>query len=129
MSPARRHPLLAAARITGLGTLADLVRRARHPDGIVTYIIDRNVNYTNVCNAFCRFCAFFRRPGHEEGYVLPAEEIERKIKCPLCEDIMDVHPYFGPGNVVIDSCVNCHLIWVDNGEIVTIERATGPRKR
>jgi cyclic dehypoxanthinyl futalosine synthase len=46
----------------------------------VTYVIDRNVNYTNVCNAFCTFCAFYRPPHHEEGYVLPYETIEKKVE-------------------------------------------------
>jgi cyclic dehypoxanthinyl futalosine synthase len=65
--------------LSTLGIMADLVRRRLHADGVVTYIIDRNVNYTNVCNAFCTFCAFYRQPGHEEGYVLPFETIEAKI--------------------------------------------------
>jgi cyclic dehypoxanthinyl futalosine synthase len=62
-----------------LGETADAVRRRRHPDGIVTYIIDRNVNYTNVCVARCNFCAFYRPVGHGEGYVLGFDEIFRKI--------------------------------------------------
>ena len=59
--------------------MADAVRRRKHPDGVVTYIIDRNVNYTNVCVARCNFCAFYRTVGHAEGYVLGFEEIYRKI--------------------------------------------------
>src|SRR5881296_3884095 len=62
-----------------LGTLADVVRVRKHPDGIVTYIIDRNVNYTNICVARCNFCAFYRPVGSEEGYVLGFDEIFRKI--------------------------------------------------
>lgn len=62
-----------------LGSLADEVRARRHPAGIVTYIIDRNVNYTNVCVARCSFCAFYRPVGSSEGYVLGFEEIFRKI--------------------------------------------------
>ena len=62
-----------------LGQMADLVRARKHPDGIVTYIIDRNVNYTNVCVARCNFCAFYRAVGHAEGYVLGFDEIFRKI--------------------------------------------------
>ncbi len=62
-----------------LGALADEVRARKHPDGIVTYIIDRNVNYTNVCVARCRFCAFYRPVGSADGYVLSFEEIFRKI--------------------------------------------------
>lgn len=62
-----------------LGRLADDVRVRKHPGGIVTYIIDRNVNYTNVCVARCNFCAFYRPVGSSEGYVLGFEEIFRKI--------------------------------------------------
>jgi cyclic dehypoxanthinyl futalosine synthase len=62
-----------------LGRVADGIRRRKHPDGIVTYIIDRNVNYTNVCVARCNFCAFYRPVGHGEGYVLGFDEIFRKI--------------------------------------------------
>lgn len=73
--------LLTHAPLTELGMLADVVRRRRHPDGVVTYIIDRNVNYTNYCNAFCSFCAFYRAPGDTEGgYVLPTETIVEKIR-------------------------------------------------
>jgi len=53
-----------------LGSLADDVRSRKHPDRIVTYILDRNVNYTNVCVARCNFCAFYRPVGLGEGYVL-----------------------------------------------------------
>src|SRR5919197_2965976 len=62
-----------------LGRLADAVRARRHPDGIVTYIIDRNVNYTNGCVAKCTFCAFYRPVGSAEGYVLGFDELFRKI--------------------------------------------------
>ena len=62
-----------------LGALADAIRARRHPDRLVTYIIDRNVNYTNVCVARCSFCAFYRPVGSAEGYVLGFEEIFRKI--------------------------------------------------
>jgi cyclic dehypoxanthinyl futalosine synthase len=62
-----------------LGRLADGVRERKHPRGIVTYIIDRNVNYTNVCVAKCNFCAFYRPVGSSEGYVLGFDELFRKI--------------------------------------------------
>jgi cyclic dehypoxanthinyl futalosine synthase len=62
-----------------LGSLADGIRARKHPDRIVTYIIDRNVNYTNICVARCNFCAFYREVGHSEGYVLGFEEVFRKI--------------------------------------------------
>jgi len=72
--------LLQHERVNTLGVMADLVRRRKHPDGVVTYNIDRNINYTNVCNAFCSFCAFYRPPTHEEGYVQTVESIEQKIR-------------------------------------------------
>ena len=62
-----------------LGRLADAIRLRKHPDRTVTYIIDRNVNYTNVCVAKCNFCAFYRDVGSSEGYVLGFDEIFRKI--------------------------------------------------
>ncbi len=62
-----------------LGQLADDIRLRKHPDRTVTYIIDRNVNYTNVCVAKCNFCAFYREVGSTDGYVLGFHEIFRKI--------------------------------------------------
>ncbi len=62
-----------------LGRLADEIRLRKHPDRTVTYIIDRNVNYTNVCVAKCNFCAFYRDVGSSDGYVLGFPEIFRKI--------------------------------------------------
>jgi cyclic dehypoxanthinyl futalosine synthase len=62
-----------------LGQLADGIRVRKHPEGIVSYIIDRNVNYTNVCVARCNFCAFYRPVGSGEGYVLGFDEIFHKI--------------------------------------------------
>jgi cyclic dehypoxanthinyl futalosine synthase len=67
------------APLLELGALADARRRALHPDGVVTYIVDRNINYTNVCVADCGFCAFYRRPRHGEGYTLSFEQIGEKI--------------------------------------------------
>jgi len=62
-----------------LATAAQAVRQRMHPGNIVTYIIDRNVSYTNVCVAYCTFCAFYRPPKSDEGYVLSKEEIFQKI--------------------------------------------------
>jgi cyclic dehypoxanthinyl futalosine synthase len=62
-----------------LGQLANQIRQTRHPGRTVTYIIDRNVNYTNVCVARCAFCAFYRPVGAPDGYVLSFDEIFRKI--------------------------------------------------
>jgi len=71
--------LYERASLLELGQLADTARWRRHPQNVVTYIIDRNINYTNVCVADCKFCAFYRRPKHHEGYVLSFEQIGAKI--------------------------------------------------
>jgi len=63
-----------------LGRWADAVRRRLHPEARVTYVVDRNINYTNVCVSGCRFCAFFRPPGHPEGYVLDRPALEAKLR-------------------------------------------------
>ncbi|MSR07472.1 MAG: dehypoxanthine futalosine cyclase [Gemmatimonadetes bacterium] len=71
--------LYEKAPLLELGAMADERREQLHPEGVVTYIVDRNINYTNVCVADCKFCAFYRRPKHDEGYVLSFEQIGRKI--------------------------------------------------
>src|ERR1041385_7682974 len=71
--------LYGQAELLELGSLADAERWRLHPEPVVTYIIDRNINYTNVCVADCQFCAFYRRPKHAEGYVLSFEQIGAKI--------------------------------------------------
>ena len=72
--------LYERAPLLELGRLADAMRWRLHPENVVSYIIDRNINYTNVCVADCKFCAFYRRPKHLEGYLLTFEEIGRKIE-------------------------------------------------
>ena len=62
-----------------LGQTADAVRRRKNPDHVASYIIDRNINYTNVCVYRCRFCAFYRRVQDEDAYVLPFDEIAAKV--------------------------------------------------
>jgi cyclic dehypoxanthinyl futalosine synthase len=69
----QRAPLLE------LGAEADRVRQRLHPGDVVTYIVDRNINYTNVCVADCGFCAFYRRPRDSEGWTLSYEQIGAKI--------------------------------------------------
>ncbi|HEY8311307.1 MAG TPA: cyclic dehypoxanthinyl futalosine synthase [Gemmatimonadaceae bacterium] len=68
------------ASLLELGAEADKVRRQLHPGNVVTYIVDRNINYTNVCVADCGFCAFYRRPKDNEGYTLSFEQIGAKIE-------------------------------------------------
>ncbi|HOQ46176.1 MAG TPA: cyclic dehypoxanthinyl futalosine synthase [Bryobacteraceae bacterium] len=72
--------LFRSPDIIGIGMAADAVRRKLHPERVVTYIIDRNINYTNFCTEYCTFCAFYRPLGHAEGYILPKEIIFEKIQ-------------------------------------------------
>jgi cyclic dehypoxanthinyl futalosine synthase len=72
--------LLRDGDLLELGMLADVVRERKHPEGVVTYIIDRNINYTNVCTAQCAFCAFYRDLPSREGYLLSKQELAEKIE-------------------------------------------------
>ncbi len=72
--------LLNQSDLLDLGRAAAGVRSRLHPEGRITFVIDRNINYTNVCVTACRFCAFFKAPGHPEGYVLDRDTIYRKIE-------------------------------------------------
>jgi cyclic dehypoxanthinyl futalosine synthase len=72
--------LLRKGELLELGLLADSVRERLHPEGVVTYIIDRNINYTNICVAQCAFCAFYRDMPSREGYVLTKKELSQKIE-------------------------------------------------
>ena len=78
ISPEEALRLYVDAPLHALGRAADAVRRRRFPDGIATYLIDRNINYTNVCVTACKFCAFYRAPGHEGGWVRDLDEIRRR---------------------------------------------------
>jgi cyclic dehypoxanthinyl futalosine synthase len=72
--------LFREATVLEAGAAAGDVRRRKHPEGRVTYQVDRNINYTNVCIYRCAFCAFYRPAGDAEGYVLPLEEIGKKVE-------------------------------------------------
>lgn len=72
--------LLAEASLFDLGLVATATRQRKNPNDVVTYIVDRNVNYTNVCTTSCRFCAFYRKPGDPEGYVLTREVLAKKLQ-------------------------------------------------
>jgi len=80
MSPAQAVDMLRSDDLIGIGMEADCVRRRLHPEGVVTYIIDRNINYTNFCTEYCSFCAFYRPLGHAEGYIQSKESIFQKIQ-------------------------------------------------
>jgi cyclic dehypoxanthinyl futalosine synthase len=74
------HTLLLEGDLLDLGMAANEVRNRFNDPAVATYNIDRNINYTNICVYKCRFCAFYRAPGDPEGYLLPFEEIGRKVE-------------------------------------------------
>ncbi len=71
--------LFESNEIEKMGAAANTIMERWHPDPVTTFVIGRNINYTNVCDVYCRFCAFYRAPGSAEGYVLPDETIFQKI--------------------------------------------------
>ena len=80
ISPDEALELYNALSLPELGALADAVRQRLHPDRRVTYIVDRNINYTNICNVYCTFCAFMRDADAPDAYVLTAEEVGAKVR-------------------------------------------------
>lgn len=68
------------ADILELGRMADNIRKEKHPENIVTFVIDRNINYTNICTCKCKFCAFYKNEGEEGGYVISKDELAQKIQ-------------------------------------------------
>src|SRR5215475_3185546 len=80
ISPDEAIRLFEAADLFEIAETADRVRQRLHPDNVISYIIDRNINYTNVCKEFCSFCAFYRVKGDAEAYVLPDHVIYKKIE-------------------------------------------------
>ena len=72
--------LLTEGELLALGRLADSIRRRMHPGGMVSFVVDRNVNYTNVCQSKCKFCAFYRDEAAEDAYLLETSEIMAKIE-------------------------------------------------
>lgn len=79
LTPAQALDMLRSNDLIGVGMEADAVRRKLHPGNVVTYQIDRNINYTNTCTEYCSFCAFYRPVGSPEGYIQPLELIFKKI--------------------------------------------------
>jgi cyclic dehypoxanthinyl futalosine synthase len=83
LTKAQALDLFRSDDLVGIGMEADSLRRKLHPEGVVTYIIDRNINYTNLCTEYCTFCAFYapiKGPGRAKGYVLEFDQIYDKIR-------------------------------------------------
>lgn len=80
LSPAEGLRLFSLQDITVLGMAADEICRRKHPEDYRTYIIDRNINYTNICTSGCKFCAFYKEVKHSDGYVIPKDALLKKIE-------------------------------------------------
>jgi len=80
LTPEEGLALFDCPSLSALGGAADAVCRRLHPEPYRTYNIDRNINYTNICAAVCDFCAFYRKSGDPEAYLLPRETLYRKIE-------------------------------------------------
>ncbi|MCB9384655.1 MAG: dehypoxanthine futalosine cyclase [Bryobacterales bacterium] len=100
LTRAQALDLFSSDDLIGIGMEADALRAKLHPEGVASYIIDRNINHTNFCTEYCTFCAFYRPMGHEEGYVLSFDEIAQKI-----QETMDV----GGTGVLMQGGVNPDL--------------------
>jgi cyclic dehypoxanthinyl futalosine synthase len=80
LTPAEGLRLFEEADLLDLGAAAHAVRMRLHPEPVVSYIIDRNVNYSNICDSYCQFCSFFAAPGAKDGYLLSKATLARKIE-------------------------------------------------
>jgi len=80
LTPAEGLALFEHADLVELGVAAHAVRTRLHPENVVSYIIDRNVNYSNICDSYCKFCSFFAAPGAKDGYLLSKATLTRKIR-------------------------------------------------
>ena len=80
LTPEEALYLLSSADLLHVGQFADKIRQVRHPENRVTFVVDRNVNYTNICQSQCRFCAFYRTAEADDAYLLAYDTIHAKIQ-------------------------------------------------
>ena len=80
LTKAQALELIRNTDLTELGRMATARKKELHPDGVTTFVIDRNINYTNICWVDCKFCAFYRHEKDEDAYVLTFDEIDAKIE-------------------------------------------------
>jgi len=110
--------LFREATLLEVGAAADAVRRRRHPPERVTYQVDRNINYTNVCIYRCAFCAFYRPAGDAEGYVLSFDEIGKKVEETIA---------LGGTGILLQGGVHAELPFSFYEELLSFLRTAYPR--
>lgn len=128
---------ISADRIVPLGQPATIECPQGHGRLILGTLDGRRVLFCEACRGILvpsddfAWLVQLRRGAHrgpdDKPHPLEPEQLEQEVHCPACEAAMEVHPYYGPGNVVIDSCRRCRLVWLDCGELARIERAPGRR--
>jgi len=129
--------LYSKAPLLELAVLAHQLRFKKHPDPYVTYIVDRNINYTNICISGCQFCAFYRPSGHPEAYLLDWPILEKKLKETSDQEGIQIllqgglHPsldigYFvGLLRKIKDHFPHIHIHGLSPPEIVHISKVSG----
>lgn len=142
--------LVGHSSLPELGYLADTVRRRLNGDADVTYVLGRNINYTNVCWVRCKFCAFYRVPGHHEGYVLSTDEILAKVgemvgaggieilmqgglnpKLLLgwyCDLFREIKAKYGPNGVILHALSPAELIYIARMSKVSLQECLAALK-
>ncbi len=117
ISPDEALYLLAHADLLTLADLAGRVRNRLHPEPVVTFVSDRNINYTNACVSGCRFCAFFRPPEHPEAYVLDNDILRQKIEETLA---------LGGTQILLQGGMNPNLTFDDYLDMLRFIKANFP---
>ena len=124
--------------ITVMGDVSDLNCPVCNKNLVPAAVTGREVLYCSQCrgvlaanadfgNIVAELRASYERDDERKPQPINPRELQRHLKCPRCERDFDTHPYYGPGNVVIDTCSECALIWLDHGELEVIRRAPGHR--
>jgi cyclic dehypoxanthinyl futalosine synthase len=119
-----------------LGNKASKIKESKHPEDYITYVVDRNINYTNICSSGCKFCAFYKKHGDANGYVLSSEELFKKIDELISQGGTQIliqgglHPEFSLTFYVdllreIKSKFDIHIHGFSPPEIVHISKTSG----
>ena len=130
-------PEISPDRIVSLGDQDDAICPICAKNLVAAALDNHRVRFCDSCQGILvtnddfRAIIRQRRSDYRAVPVTPTpmdpRQLDRTIACPECGNAMEAHPYYGPGNAVIDGCETCDLLWFDRGEIAAIEKAPGPR--